>query len=114
SQVTSAPCAPSETMVGFSWEFAARVNARPFTGQAGSAMPELFTYCAQQSMPVALGRKSFHVTIAPPEPSLAMLGGPCCAAAVQRAAPLAGHVGSTTPEARTCWAKMSGANMPLR
>ena len=56
------------------------------------------------STPLVLERKSYHVTMAPPAPSLAIRGNACVNGAVTRAAPFTGHAGSTTPEASTCWA----------
>src|SRR5207249_8616661 len=87
-------------------------NARPFTGHAGSTMPELFTCCAKMS--TVLERTSCQVTIAPPVPSETMSGTACSEGAVQTATPPVGQLGSTAPEFSTCWAKMSGPVTPLR
>jgi hypothetical protein len=64
-------------------------------------------------MPVSASRRSCQATIAPPAPSLTMIGVNCPPAAVvsasespRRARPWSGQAASTSPVARTCWAKM--------
>src|SRR5262245_40601289 len=59
-------------------------------------------------------RLSLQAMIAPRVPSLVMVGPAWLPGAVHTARPFGGHAGSATPEASTCWAKMSRPFAALR
>src|SRR6516162_6682784 len=91
SQVTIAPPAPSETIVGVDWSFAAVHSATPSAVHCGT--PAAFTRCAKMSLLVPL-RPSYQVTIAPPDPSDTIVGADWLFNAVHSATPFAVHCGT--------------------
>src|SRR5262245_35819276 len=76
-------------------------RARPVGGHAGSSVPAPETCCAYKDQMPAPPRSSSHATIAPPAPSLTILGVSWLAGSAHTSSPFTGQPGAVAPEAST-------------